>query len=148
MKRLVLALAMATSCVHPTGEHALTGEPRQPFAGEVKVMVDGAALELPYEEVAIVSATGSGLDAALPQIIAALQEETRKVGGNAVIRVRYDRGSSSASAIGVAVWMDGLPAPAPPEPGPAPPPCDALDSSGRGPEMDPFVKLAAPGNCR
>jgi len=131
MKRLVLALAIAASCAHPMGEHALTGAPRQPFTGDVKVIVDGAALDFPYEEVAIVSATGSGRDAALPQIIAELQTETRKVGGNAVIRVRYDRGSDSASAIGVAVWMDRLPAPAPPETDRSPSHRDgALDSFG------------------
>jgi len=134
MRRLVVVLAFAASCVPPTmappvAEHALTGAPRQAFTGGVKVIMDGAPLEHPYEEVAIVTARGWGLAATLPEIIAALREETRQVGGNAVIRVRYDHGSGGASATGVAVWMEGLPAlPAPP----APPETDRSLPQGNG----------------
>ena len=42
----------------------------------------------------------------LPAVIGALQDEARRLGCNAVIRVRYDRGAQSASATGVAVWIN------------------------------------------
>jgi uncharacterized protein YbjQ (UPF0145 family) len=71
----------------------------------VKVVMDGGPLGTDYDELAIVSASGSNSAATLPAVLGALQEEARKVGGNAVIRVRYDRGANTATATGVAVWM-------------------------------------------
>jgi hypothetical protein len=106
MKRVLFALAAAAlGCVTLKAEHVLTGKPRAPYSGEVRVMVEGSPVALPYEEVAIVNATGSATEATLPAVLGALQKEARKVGCNAVIHVRYDRGSSGASATGVAVWM-------------------------------------------
>jgi len=38
-------------------------------------------------------------------VVSALQRETAALGGNGVIRVRYDRGTSMATPTGVAVWL-------------------------------------------
>jgi len=105
---LVVAAAAACAAAPPRSEHVLTGTARTAaWQGEVKVLIEGAPVEGKYEEVAIVSATGGGTNASLPAVIGALQDEARKLGCNAVIRVRYDRGSlSNATATGVAVWMN------------------------------------------
>ena len=110
MRRIALALAtlLGTSCayvVNPSTEHVVTDVLRPPFSGDVRVSMEGAPLTSDYDEVAIVTATGWNTGATLEAVIAALQDETRKVGGNAVIRVRYDRGAYNATATGVAVWF-------------------------------------------
>jgi hypothetical protein len=110
MRRIALAVAalLGTSCAHvanPSTEHVVTDVLRPPYSGDVKVSMEGAPLTSEYDEVAIVTATGRSSAATLEAVIAALQEEARKVGGNAVIRVRYDRGAYTATATGVAVWI-------------------------------------------
>ena len=110
MRPIALAVAalLATSCFYlakPSSEHVLTDISRPPYSGDVKVSMEGATFTPGYDEVAIVTATGSNSAATLEAVIAALQDEARKVGGNAVIRVRYDRGAYTATATGVAVWV-------------------------------------------
>lgn len=105
--RLVFLAALAAACATPVrSEHVLTGAVRPAWSGDVKVVMDGAPLPGAYDEVAIVNATGTVRDATLPAVIGALQDEARRLGCNAVIRVRYDRGAESASATGVAVWIN------------------------------------------
>ncbi len=107
MKRtalLFVALGIA-GCVTVKAEHVLTGTPRAAYVGSVKVVMDGAPAGGEYEEVAIVSATGSGSDAALPAVLGALQADAASLGCDAVIHVRYDRGVQSATATGVAVRL-------------------------------------------
>jgi hypothetical protein len=58
------------------------------------------------QEIAIVSATGSPSVVGLQDIVGALQAEAASVGANAVVRVRYDVGASTATATGVAVWLE------------------------------------------
>ena len=105
--RMVILAAATAACMTLQSEHVLTGVPRGgPWSGEVKVLMEGAPVPAKYEEVAIVNATGGAAQATLPAVIGALQDEARKLGCNAVIRVRYDRGEHNASATGVAVWLN------------------------------------------
>jgi hypothetical protein len=105
--RLLLVATLAAACATPVrSEHVLTGVARQAWAGAVKVVMDGAPAPGAYDEVAIVNATGTAGNATLPAVIGALQDEARSLGCNAVIRVRYDHGAQSASATGVAVWIN------------------------------------------
>ncbi len=103
---LLVAMGIA-GCVSVsvTSEHVLTGIPGAAYAGNVKVVMDGSPVRGEYEEVAIVSATGMGNTASLPAVLGALQGEAASLGCDAVIRVRYDRGVESATAIGVAVRL-------------------------------------------
>ncbi len=109
MKRtalLCVALGIAGCvAVNVTAEHVLTGTPRAAYSGSVKVVMDGTQAGGEYEEVAIVSATGSGEHAALPAVLGALQADAASLGCDAIIHVRYDRGVQSATATGVAVRL-------------------------------------------
>ena len=105
--RMLLLVALAAACATPLrSEHVLTGTARPAWSGDVKILMEGAPVPSSYDEVAIVNATGSTGEATLPAVIGALQDEARQLGCNAVIRVRYDRGAQSASATGVAVWIN------------------------------------------
>lgn len=101
---LLAALALA-GCVSLRAEHALIGAPRAPWGQDVKVLMEGAPAPAGAHEIAIVSATGSP-DVGLEAIVRALQAEAAAVGANAVVRVRYDVGASTATATGVAVWLE------------------------------------------
>jgi hypothetical protein len=106
--RLLLAVAACAAlagCITLQTEHVLTGRARTPWSGEVKVSMEGAQVAGEYEEVAIVTATGRAMDATLPAVVGALQQQAAALGCNAIIRVRYDRGAQAATATGVAVWM-------------------------------------------
>jgi hypothetical protein len=103
---LVLAAALVLAgCGTLRAEHVLTGEPRPPVTSEIRVVMDGAPSPGPFAEIAIVTATGTLELASLPEVLEALKAETARVGGDAVIRVRYDRGTSGATATGVAVKL-------------------------------------------
>jgi uncharacterized protein YbjQ (UPF0145 family) len=104
MRRLLLAglLALA-ACGTVRSEHVVTGTAGPPFTGEVKVVMEGVAPPAAYDELAIVTATGTGPEAALPAVLGALRREAAALGADAVIGVRYDRGVGSATATGVAV---------------------------------------------
>ena len=104
--RMLLLVALAAACATLRSEHVLTGTARPAWSGDVKILMEGAPVPSSYDEVAIVNATGSAGEATLPAVIGALQDEARTLGCNAVIRVRYDRGAQSASATGVAVWIN------------------------------------------
>jgi hypothetical protein len=107
MRRVLISLvAAALGCTTLNAEHVLTGKPRPTHSGDVMLRMEGSPDAGKFEEVAIVNATGSAAQATLPAVLGALKEEARKLGCNAVIRVRYDRGTSNASATGVAVWME------------------------------------------
>lgn len=106
MRMILIALAMAlTGCFALKSEHVRTGAPRAAYAGEVKVLMEGSPVQGEYDEVGIVTASGSGPQATLPEVIEALRKEAATLGANAVVRVRYDRGASGATATGVAVWL-------------------------------------------
>jgi len=103
---LVIAAALLLSgCATLRAEHMLTGRPLAPTAGEVQVVMEGAPVPGAFTEIAIVSATGTLMYASLPSVLDALKAEAAKVGGDAVIRVRYDRGANGATATGVAVRL-------------------------------------------
>lgn len=99
---VLFALGIA-GCASLRAEHVLTGTARPPFGGEVAIVMEGAPLDRPYEEIGIVTATGGAQSATLPEVLGALKSEAARLGANAVIRVRYDRGAGSATATGVAV---------------------------------------------
>jgi ABC-type sulfate transport system permease subunit len=101
----VLAAAALSGCVTLKAEHALTGPPRTAWSGPVRIVMEGAPAPGEYDEIAIVTATGAGADATLPTVLDALQREAATLGANAVVRVRYDRGSAAATATGVAVVL-------------------------------------------
>lgn len=109
MRRLAPALLLAiglTGCLAGvTAEHVLTGSPGAAYGGPVRIVMEGEAGAREFEEVAIVTATGSGYSASLPEVLGALQREAASLGCDAVVRVRYDRGVSSATATGVAVRL-------------------------------------------
>ena len=108
MKVVVVALAAVAlaGCVMLRSEHVVTGKARPPFGGKVTISMDGAPFERPYEEIAIVTTTGTSTQATLPAVLEALKREAASVGANAVVRVRYDRGSGAATATGVAVLVE------------------------------------------
>ena len=93
--------APVSACATVRSEHVLTGAPGPAYTGQVRIAMEGAATAGEWEEVAIVTATGTHYYAELPTVIAALQDEAARLGCNAVFRVRYDRGMNSASATGV-----------------------------------------------
>ncbi len=104
----ITAAAVLFACIPgPTvrSEHVVTGTPRAPHGGLVRVVMEGSPVEGEVEEVAIVTASGAGVDASLPSVLGALQHEAAALGCNAVVRVRYDRGASEATATGVAVRL-------------------------------------------
>lgn len=112
MKALATILLVAGSASCPGGlrsDYVLTGTPRAPYKGQVKIVLDGTPIPETFTEIAIVSATGGGTDATLPAVLGQLQVRAAALGCNAVIRIRYDQGASNSSATGVAVWLDGAP---------------------------------------
>jgi hypothetical protein len=109
MKTLVAVVLMAAAGSCPGGlksEYVLTGTPRVPYSGAVRVVMDGTASQGTYTEVAIVTASGAGGDATLPAVLGQLQLQAAQLGCNAILRIRYDQGTSNSSATGVAVWLD------------------------------------------
>lgn len=108
MIRRILAIAAALAlagCVTLRAEHALIGTARAPWSQDVKVLMEGAPVPAGAQEIAIVSATGAPA-VGLQGIVRALQAEAAAVGANALVRVRYDVGASTATATGVAVWLE------------------------------------------
>ena len=106
--RTALALAAAlflSGCASLRAEHVLTGQPLAPSGGAVRVVMEGAPSPGPFTEIAVVTATGTLGYASLPSVLEALKSEAARLGGDAVIRVRYDRGTSGATATGVAVRL-------------------------------------------
>jgi hypothetical protein len=109
MRRVAAAIFLAgalPACVFPQGlrsEHFLTGAAAAPRQGPVAIYMEGQPPPTSFEEVAVVSATGTGSHATLREVLGALQAEAASLGADAVMRVRYDRGSTEATATGVAV---------------------------------------------
>lgn len=109
---LLVAASLFLACVvgrSVQADHVLTGTPGAPYAGEVRIFLESAPVPEPFDEIAIVSATGDGPRASLSTILGALRGEAADLGCNAVIRVRYDRGQSLATATGVGVWLGPRP---------------------------------------
>jgi hypothetical protein len=103
---LFLAAAVVVSgCATLRAEHVLTGQPLAPPPGEVRVVMEGAPSPGAFKEIGIVTATGTLGYAALPSVLDALKSEAARLGADAVVRVRYDRGASGATATGVAVRL-------------------------------------------
>ena len=102
---VLIAAVLLSGCGHVRAEHVLTGQPRARHAGEVKVVMEGAPLSGECDEIAVVTATGTLEEATLSAVLDALKRKAASLGANAVVRVRYDRGASGATATGVAVVL-------------------------------------------
>jgi hypothetical protein len=108
MTRILVVLAAAIAlagCSTLRAEHVITGVPGAPVGGEVQIVMEGAPIPGQFTEIAIVTATGTLVRASLPAVLEALTAEAAALGANAVVRVRYDRGASGATATGVAVLL-------------------------------------------
>lgn len=112
MKPILIAVVAALGCVHAPelqAEHVLTGAASAPWTGPVRIVMEGAPGAGAYDEVAVVSARGVSREATLPAVLGALQAEAAQLGCNAVVHVRFEHGASTATATGVAVWMNAPP---------------------------------------
>jgi len=68
----------------------------------------------PFIEVGILQAIGTGDQATTPNVLAALRQEGRRQGCDAIVLARAARGSLSAHASGMCVvWATPSPAPTP-----------------------------------
>jgi hypothetical protein len=79
----------------------LSGTSSALYTGEVKVLMDGAAVPAGLEEVGLVQAIGYGLHADLQHVIEGLRAEAAELGCDTVAQVKVDQGASQASANGV-----------------------------------------------
>jgi hypothetical protein len=98
---LAACFAVAGCGTMRTG-HVLTGQPGPPRGG-VRIFLQGQPMPAGVEEVAIVQAVGSGVYARLENVVAGLQEEAGRLGCDAVLNVKIDQGSSTASGTGTCV---------------------------------------------
>jgi lipopolysaccharide export system protein LptA len=73
------------------------------FSGDVRIFMQGQAPPEGYVELGIIQADASGFYNEMPAVIESLQKEARSIGGNAVINVRVDQGTSMITANGVCV---------------------------------------------
>jgi len=141
MKRSLLLLAsLSLGCGTTAVQHHLLSAPGAPHARPVRTILEGDPVPS-SQPVALVQATGRGLNADLPHLIEGLRAEAQHLGCDAVVQVRIARGSSAATATGFAVrwashpgaavqstpaigapWAPPPPLPAAPE---APAPTDA-----------------------
>jgi hypothetical protein len=104
--RTLLALvvgALALACGSLDVHRVVTGPVGPPSGAPVSVYLDTQPPPTAFQEVAIVQAVGRGNRAHLAALLEGLKQEAASMGCDAVIRVRVDQGSSTASAIGVAV---------------------------------------------
>lgn len=104
MKKQLLALSfvLLVGCGRLVVDHVVTGAPGPAYGGPVRVAMETDPVPPTFQEVALVRARGVGNQANLQAVLGGLQEEARRVGANAVVRVRIDQGSGSVSAIGTA----------------------------------------------
>ena len=104
MKRIVLLSLLslfAAACGTTRTSRVVTGKSSSPYSGDVKVLMDGAAVPAGLEEVGLVQAIGHGLHANLEHVIEGLRAEAAALGCDTVAQVKVDQGASQASANGV-----------------------------------------------
>ncbi|MDP3213304.1 MAG: hypothetical protein Q8S73_04320, partial [Deltaproteobacteria bacterium] len=113
---LVLA-ALSAGCGSTYVQRFVLGAPGAPHSRPVRTILAGDPVP-PSRPVALVQATGRGLNADLPHIIEGLRAEAQRLGCDAVVQVRIARAHSTATATGFAVRWGAAPDAAPP-PAPA-----------------------------
>jgi hypothetical protein len=105
-------LGAVVACGRLEAHYVLTGTPAAPYSGDVRVVLEGAPEPEGVQEVAIVQAVGTLQHARLEDLVEALKGQARALGCDAVVHVRVDQGSSTASASGVAGRLGAPAAPA------------------------------------
>lgn len=107
MKRSLFLLAsLSLGCGTTAVQHHLLSAPGAPHARPVRTILEGDPAPR-SQPVALVQATGRGLNADLPHLIEGLRAEAQHLGCDAVVQVRIARGSSVATATGFAVRWAG-----------------------------------------
>ena len=103
MRRLVLAIsALLVSACGAVDAHRVAFSPARPPTTSVE-LVEGTPTRQ-FTETGIVQAIGHGT-ANREDVTKALAQEARRMGCDAVVRLRVDEGAAMAHAIGVcAVW--------------------------------------------
>lgn len=126
----VIVAATLVGCGHTESYVALL-RPEAPSERRVEVYVD-AIPKRPFTDAAILQTIGYGNRANAEELVKAMLVEASRVGCDAVVRVQFDYGATSAHATGVCVRYTAPPPPTPPPtptiapPVPAPPmPVDA-----------------------
>jgi hypothetical protein len=112
---MVAGLATIAGCGTLQTHHVLTGPPGPP-RGDVRVVLQGQPVPADMQEVAIVQAVGTGPYARLENVIGGLTAEAGQLGCSAVVNVKIDQGSTTASGTGTCVrelGVAGTPPPAP-----------------------------------
>lgn len=100
---LAAALAALSACGSTRGSTVVLGARQAAFQGAVRVTREAALPGFALTEIGLVQAVGSGNQNDLGTIVARLQAEAAALGADAVIRMRFDPGFETSSAIGVAV---------------------------------------------
>jgi hypothetical protein len=108
-----VAIAAFAGCGTLQTHHVLTGPPAPPRGG-VRIFLQGQPSPTGVQEVAIVQAVGTGEYARLERVVEGLQSEAGQLGCFAVVNVKIDQGSSTASGTGTCVREAAGPAPPPP----------------------------------
>jgi hypothetical protein len=103
-------LGAVVACGRLEAHYVLTGTAGAPYTGDVRIVLEGAPEPEGVQEVAIVQAVGTQQHARLEDLMEALKGQARSLGCNAVVHVRVDQGSETASASGIAGRL-GAPAP-------------------------------------
>jgi hypothetical protein len=115
MRTTVLILACALSlgaCV--TTHHYAVAPPGPPYAGPVAIYLVGATPKGEFTEVAVVQAELSQRlfhDPSVEDVLPLLQARAAKLGCDALLHVRIDKGSSHITATGMAARSASLPQP-------------------------------------
>jgi len=112
---VIAAALLALGCARLKTDHVLVGVPGSPHSGQVRIAMEGAP-EPTIEEVAILQVAASGHKSDLPHLVEALTKEAQRLGCDAVVRVRLDKGATQATVSAVAGRILG-PDITPPQPG-------------------------------
>lgn len=106
------------ACGH-TETHAVQLRPSNAASSSgrpVEIYMVGQQPAQAFVDMALVQAIGSGTNANVESVVAALRKRAEGMGCDAVVRVTIDRGVTRVHAAGVCVRYTGSPAPAPPAP--------------------------------
>lgn len=133
-------LALAAGCGTLESRHVLTGPPGPP-RGDVHIVLMGQPVPEGLQEVAIVQAVGTGVYARLEDVVGGLKAEGGRLGCTAIVNVKIDQGSHTASGTGTCVreamaaaspapTMNPAPSPGPPAHAPSPPTAAGKPDSG------------------
>lgn len=134
---LPVPLALLLACAYTTTHRVMTGSPSAAHSGEVAVFMVGTPPP-PYQEVAIVQAVGNGGHADLEHVVEGLKEEARRLGCTAIVNVKVDQGSGTASGTGICGRLLPTASSPPPTPPAAPPPVAVAPVASASPAAAPI----------